>query len=314
MARLAGIEDILFNVEEYPVFARLPETDSPKWVEAPGRKAIVDTWSKRVVGVVGKDYRVVSNLDAILWGYQACMKAFPETDIVEWNLGKVDAPGTGSRCSIDILHSTATLDFSFVEAGNKPEAYGPFVRLTNSYNCMRALSFEIGFFRKVCGNGLILPQAVIRFRFNHLKSEIGAQIDFDVSSGAFLKMRQSFLESLDVLTGCQVAEEDFELLARSALGIRPPFNVEKSPRVQEDWQELSYCFSALCDRYYRDLGGNAYAVLNAVTDFASHPPDNRLLRRDCHSLQKMAGSWASEFSRRCVLPEFTVSDYLGEQE
>ncbi len=314
MTRLTEIEHILFKVEEYPVFAQLPGEENPKWVHAPGKKAVVDMWSKRVVGVVGKDYRVVPNLDAILWGYQACLQAFPETDIVEWNLGKVDGPSTGTRCSIDILHSTAKLDFSFVEAGNKPESYGPFIRVTNSYNCMRALSFEIGFFRKVCGNGLILPQAVILFRFNHLKSEIGAQIDFDVSSGAFLKMRQSFLESLDVLTGYQVAEDDFELLARSALGIRPPLNVEENRRTQEDWQALSSCFSALCDHYYRDLGGNAYAILNAVTDFASHPPNNRLLRRDRHSLQKKAGSWASEFSRRCVMPEFSVSSYLGEQE
>lgn len=314
MTRLTEIEDILFEVEEYPVFAQLPGEEKPRWVQAPGKKAIVDIWSKRVVGVVGKDYRVVPNLDAILWGYQACLQAFPETDIVEWNLGKVDGPSTGTRCSIDILHSTARLDFSFVEARNKPETYGPFVRVTNSYNGMRALSFEIGFFRKVCGNGLILPQAVISFRFNHLKSEIGAQIDFDVSSRAFLKMRQTFVESLNVLTGFEVFEDDFELLARSDLGIRPPTNVEKNCRALEDWQELSSCFSALCDRYYRDLGGNAYAVLNAATDFASHPPDNRLLKRDRHSLQKKAGSWALEFSRRCVMPEFTVSDYLREQE
>lgn len=313
MARIREIEDILFQVEEHPVFARVPWNEGATWVEAPWRKAIVDMRSRRVVGMVGRNYRVVTNLEAIAWGFHACMTAFPETDITEWNLGHVNGPASGSWCSVDILHSTATLDFSFLEAGKRPEAYGPFVRVTNSYNGLRALSFEIGFFRKVCQNGLILPQEVIRFRFIHLKAEIGERVDFEVNSGEFRKMRQGFVESLEALSGCGVSEEEFEPLARRALGIRKPSDADRDPRATEAWEALSGVLSALCARYRDDLGKNAYAVMNAVTDFASRPPENRFLRRDRHSLQKRAGSWVSEFSRRCAEPDFTVSDYLSEE-
>ena len=38
-------------------------------------------------------------------------------------------------------------------------------------------------------------------------------------------------------------------------------------------------------RYFNELGGHAYAAFNAFTDLASHPPVNRLVRRDRHSFQ-----------------------------
>jgi len=39
------------------------------------------------------------------------------------------------------------------------------------------------------------------------------------------------------------------------------------------------------------LGENAYAVLNVITEFASHPPANRHVHRERNSLQQLAGTW-----------------------
>lgn len=55
----------------------------------------------------------------------------------------------------------------------------------------------------------------------------------------------------------------------------------------------------LSDRYIAEFGENAYAVFNAATDFASHPPANRFVCRERHSLQRLAGRWLSEFSEEC---------------
>jgi hypothetical protein len=52
-------------------------------------------------------------------------------------------------CHIDLVHRTAALDFADVRAGQRPDAFGPFIRVTNSYSALRALAFDIGFYRKV---------------------------------------------------------------------------------------------------------------------------------------------------------------------
>lgn len=70
--------------------------------------------------------------------------------------------------------------------------------------------------------------------------------------------------------------------------------------------------TALCDRYIRDLGENAYAVLNVVTEFASHPPANRYVQRERNSLQRLAGTWLSTFALRCRQPGFDLTAYLVE--
>jgi hypothetical protein len=55
---------------------------------------------------------------------------------------------------------------------------------------------------------------------------------------------------------------------------------------------------------------NAYAVFNAVTEFASHRPANRHVHRDRHSLQRLAGAWLNSFSQECRQPGFVLREYL----
>ena len=65
-------------------------------------------------------------------------------------------------------------------------------------------------------------------------------------------------------------------------------------------------------RYATDLGENAYAAFKAVTEFASHPPENRCVHRDRHSLQCLAGSWLTSFTTESRKPGFRLDDYLIE--
>jgi hypothetical protein len=66
----------------------------------------------------------------------------------------------------------------------------------------------------------------------------------------------------------------------------------------------------LCDRYAAEQGKNRYAVLNAITNFASHPPENRHVHRDRHGLQRQAGTWLTDFGQACQRPDFAFENYL----
>jgi hypothetical protein len=88
--------------------------------------------------------------------------------------------------------------------------------------------------------------------------------------------------------------------------------LEADSREAGEWTALSGHVAELCDRYARELGENAYAVFNAVTEFASHPPANRHVHRERHSLQRLAGTWLSNFTQHCRQPGFNLTSYLAE--
>lgn len=310
MSRLNQIDDLLFPVEEHPVYAYVPNKSAENWLPVPTKKAIVNKETNQVLGVVSKEYRLVTNHEALEWAFQCCQIAFPETKRSEWEVKATDAPESGGHCFIDLVHNSVSLDFEFVPANDKPDAFGPFIRLTNSYNSLRALSFDIGFFRKVCKNGLILPESIIRFKYSHLRRNIGKEINFDVEHKRLKKLRASFLDYLGVLRDFAVSTHEFEPLFYGVLKINEPKNRGQSASVANDWESLSKHISALCSAYKEDLGENAYAVFNAITEFASHPPQNLCVHRERHSFQKLAGEWISGFSRECRKPGFSISEYV----
>ena len=299
-------------MEEHPVFVSVRTKSVEQRLPVPDKKGIVNVKSGRVLGVVGRGYRMVTNREALDWADQCCRTVFPETKPEEWEVKASDAPATASYCSIDLVHNSTALDFTFVPAKDRPEVFGPFIRVTNSYNGLRALSFDIGFFRKVCKNGMILPESIIRFKFMHLRKDIGETIKFEIAHERLAKLNASFSEYLGVLHDCVVPRSDFQRLVCEVLLIQKPKDIQPQSAIAEDWANLSQHLGSMCSRYAEEIGENAYAAFNAITEFASHPPENRCIHRDRHSFQRLAGEWLSKFSQECRVPGFVLSEYLGK--
>ena len=245
---------------------------------------------------------------------QCCGAVFPDTRPAEWDVSTAEAPATGSYCRIDLTHNSAALDFTLVAPDDKPEAFGPFIRVTNSYNGLRALAFDIGLNRKVCRNGLIMPDSIIRFRYVHSARGLAEAIWFDVARDRLAKLTHGFGDLLRPLRECVLPAGTFEPLIRSVLELRRPENLALEGRDAEMQEKLEAHLRALEKRYRDELGNNAYAAFNAITDFASHPPASPLVRRDRHAMQRLAGAWLGRFSRECGEAGFEVGRYLEGYE
>ena len=157
MPRITKVEDLLFPVEEHPVFVMLPKSSGKQKLQIPNKKAIVNTRTNRVLGIVSREYRLVTNQEALDLASECCRAVFPETMPGEWKVSASDAPATGGHCYLDLVHNSAKLNFEFVSPGNRPEEFGPFIRVINSYNGLRALSFNIGFYRKTLFSDIFNP-------------------------------------------------------------------------------------------------------------------------------------------------------------
>ena len=307
MPRLHELQEVMFEVATRPLFVKVGNREVP----ARDSQAIVEFPSGRVLSVVGRGYKLVSHAEALGLAHDCARAAFPETKPGEWQVASVDAPSTGSTCFIDLAHNSAALDFSGLAANDKPEVYGPFVRVTNSYNRTRALCFDIGYSRKICKNGLIMKSSLISFKMNHQQREIREAVKFEIAHDRLAKQKQDFQAFLGRLRACPVPTTAISGFASDVLGFRPP--LAALPRTDTRWAAwgaLSQVVAEASRRYEQDLGANAYAVLNVVTELASRPPDNALVRCDRHALQRKAGEWASAFAAVCVEKEFDLGRYL----
>lgn len=308
MERLTSLDRVLFPIVERPV---LVDVGGGPVEQVASKRAIVNADTRKILGVVGRGYRVVTNAQALQWAVDCCRTIFPETHDFEWEPRTVDAPVSGKHCAIDLVHRTGALDFACVPGADRPEAYGPFVRLTNSYNGLRALSFEIGFMRKVCSNGMISPDAVVRFSFNHSRSAIGSAPRFDVPSDRLQSARASFTERVNELMGIPVPASFAVDIVLRALEVREPVDEDGELRPDSAWIQLERHIAGVAERYFRELGPNAYALCNVITDLATRPLSNAHLRRERGSLQRLAGIWFAEIGRRCREPAFDWGDYLS---
>ena len=312
--RLSQLDDVLFPVEEHSVFVMVRNKSGERRLPAPDRKAIVNVASDRVLGIVSRDYRLVTNRQALEWAYECCRSVFPDTTAAEWDVSATDGPATGGYCRIDLVHRTAGLDFGDVRPGKRPDVFGPFIRVTNSYNGLRALAFDIGFYRKVCRNGLIAPDTIVQFKFAHQQRNLGMGIRFEVARERLEKLQAKFSEQVAALRECSVPQSAIAPMVRTILMIRPLKSTRPGTREAEDWTTLDSHIHGLCNRYGSELGNNAYAVLNTMTDFSSHPLDNRHVHRDRHGLQRLAGTWLTTFGHECQQPGFAIATYLAQME
>ena len=289
---------------------KMRDGDSAFLQRIPNRRAIVNCSNNEVISVVSDQYQLVTNRDALDYAYMCCEAAFPEIRGHQWVFKDARAPGSWGSCRIDLVHATADLDFSGVAARNRPDTYGPFVRVTNSYNKSRALGFDIGFMRKVCSNGMILPMSSVSFSFNHTTKRITERVQFKLARKGFQDLKKRFLSLIAPLQERKISVDHFVPVVQSALGFRRPEAM--LPHRASQWESFVRKLDVISRKYAAELGENGYGLLNTVTEVASDPPRVEFVRRERHSLQTMAGSWLTSFSAECRKADFKVDEYVQE--
>lgn len=314
--RITNPDSLFFPVARTPVFAAAPNGEK---IRIGNREAVINAANNKVLGVVSKSYALVDNRKALAFARQCAKSVFPETDEDEWEILGADAPASKSYCHIDVQHNSAVLNFDYVMVGTReevPDAYGPFIRVTNSYNGSRALKFTIGWQRKICSNGLTTAKGEIEFKFAHTREDIQSHIDFVIDHEKVKQMKKQFKEAFEDLHKFVIDKAMGKELVKACLAIRKPKYQEKShagaefDAVQRDWYMLQGIIESIYMKYAGKLGHNAYAVLQAATELASNSINNRCIRRDKQSPQRLAGEWMLNFRRISQEPTFDLSEYL----
>ena len=284
------LQDVLFDVDTAIVEAVISHgADHPQTrCRIPSKQALVHRPSGRILGIVGTDYRIVTNSEALALAKTVCARSFPGVTAKEWEPSSVTAPQTLSYASIDLHHRTHVLNLGFADhTGNDP--YTPFVRVTNSFNGSRALRFDFGFIRSHCTNGCIFERDLASLVVTHDRHAV-AGLDVKVKTSPIDEKWRQFSAMIHTLKSTPVtAPIAYELIA--TLLTLPPADHCRTERQRDEHALLIREIRNRHAAYVTELGANAYAVFNTVTDLASRPPELVSFNRARTTLEQRAGTW-----------------------
>jgi hypothetical protein len=190
------------------------------------------------------------------------------------------------------------------------EAFGPFIRVTNSFNGQRALRFDIGLLRSMCTNGMIITDTLVSFRFLHSKATLATTPEFIVDHPRLRTWLNGFDANLATLRGCQMEPAVILDLVLGVLRLRPPSAPDAPDYLMDEWEVIHGHLQGLVSRYANEVGENAYAAFNVMTDFATRPKGRGSYAREVHTLQRRVGAWLPDFCARCRQTDFNLGDYI----
>ncbi len=301
------VQDLLFDVDQVPIEAVIGSNGSTRRISIPGKKALIHQRTGLVLGVVSRDYRVVTNQEAVKLAQEVCEKAFPGLSSVEWEAKRAAAPRTLSYAFIDLMHRTHVLNYMGTEIG-KDDPFTPFLRVTNSFNGARALRFDIGFMRKHCSNGVIFEEEVATIKASHSKEAL-AQMKIEITSRSLPQMWDEFSKFLTSVRSISMDTDQSTLALNSVLRLPEAKPDDKKARA-EGLKDLSVDLSTRLTGYQKELGSNAYAVFNTLTDIAARSPDNVYFQKDRDTIEKRSGRWLKELAHQSQTTGFDLNAWI----
>ena len=305
------VEDLLFDVDQVAIEAVVGSNGSTRRISIPGKKALVNKRTGLVLGVVSRDYRVVTNQEAVNLARDVCEKAFPGLSSVEWEAKRAAAPSTLSYAFIDLVHKTHVLNYMGTEIdGDDP--FTPFLRVTNSFNGARALRFDVGFIREHCSNGVIFEEEVATIKASHSKEAL-AQLKIEITSRSLPQMWDEFSKFLTSVRSISMDTAQSTLALNTVLRLPEAKPDDKKARA-EGLKALSLDLSTRLTGYQKELGPNAYAVFNTLTDIAARPPDSVYFQKDRDTIEKRSGRWLKELAHQSHQAGFDLNAWITRWE
>lgn len=310
--RNTNLEPVLFPVSLQPLF--LLKQDEPLL----DFLAVVGRFENRsnVFSVVTKDYHLISNTDAIDLGKKAFKRLFSNSIDIDsdFKIFNVIYPKTKSTATIDIIHKDFKLNVW------KKDIYIPYFRLINSYNRTRALTFDIGFCRKLCDNGVIFESNLVNVKIYHQRRSFNPDKLFEVLNAArFITLIEEFRFHLDETKEVKIEKKYFIATIAKSLQLKFELNSTNKQIKSKALKDLGLFISQitpLASKYFSEFGSNAYAVFNTITDYSSNVAEgeenywqrrNRIVRN-----QRLAGAWLKNFHNDITRLKYDFTEYLKD--
>ena len=316
------LKDLMFDVELISLITdpfsseNHPQKESLNITEY---LSVINKMNRECLSVVSKDYRLIHNSEALEIGKEVFVHVFPGVNANDLIPFKVIAPKRKTFCHIDLIHKNINFDVF------EQDTWYPIIRVTNSYNKMYALLFEIGFVRKLCSNGMIFDKQTVKVKINHTKQKQDWEIKADIQKlkglekefiSHMLNLKRFYLPKKYIFPlVCKALALNYE--TKPSVGLLFPESESSTQvRIQEEGRKLRDLSNGLVIPYAEDLGENAYTAFNVITDILSHHEDYQILQNFAmrsRGLNTNLLVWIQKFTETAEKRDFKIEDYLSKE-
>ncbi len=122
-------------------------------------------------------------------------------------------------------------------------------------------------------------------------------------------MWEEFSNFLTSIRSIEMDTAQSSLALNTVLRLPVPKSDDK-PARKEDLNTLSADFASRLANYREELGPNAYAVFNTLTDIAARPPGNVLFQKNRDTIEKRSGRWLKELACQSQTPGFDLNAWF----
>lgn len=240
----AATSDIVFNVEKRPVFLANGK-------QVPGRSALVNVDTESPVSIVSNRYALITNRDVVTKTAESILRAGIDT----------------TDFSVDVKHShhkarsLIRFDFpAYQVLKSTSNATHLSIVVMNSYDGSWRYQTNLGAIRMACLNGCVFGDMLASAKYSHRfgisvadisERMVGMINDFGNSEAWFL-----------TLLNRKVTDEEIQMTFIKFLGYKGEDLLDKS--------RMLVALRGIFDRYATEMGKNAYALYNALTDYVTH--------------------------------------------
>lgn len=301
------LEEVLYETDLQPVYFGyiFPDKKAPQLTENKHYRAVVNLNSGKMVSIVSRNYRLITNREALEMGKDIFVQLVPGLKRKELIPYKVLAPKSLSSVHIDLIHQD--VNFHIPEQ----ETWLPFLRVTNSYNRSQALAFEVGFVKKLCSNGVLFNKNTMKLKYIHDRNR---QIRLISDAGEIFSFSARFGSMCEQLRTIPVPTENIFPLVCLILKInlRKLTGKQFQPRARL-LQKLRSRIREQTISYGKSLGLNAYTAFNIASDLVSHNdlyPVFPAYHFNIRSLFTRPATWMEDFIPKTRQSGFNLKTYL----
>ena len=314
------INQVYFPVKLCPL--RFSKPGSTEWLVARNLRAVVDIERDHVFAAVSDKYRIIENQDAVNAANPIVKEIF-KRGLSDFECFNIIMPKSRSSCQIDLILRDDAQDRTYNPFNGDP--WTVFVRISNSYNRTKRLRFEMGFCRWICLNGMIFGRRSIDFTFAHDETILHDQNflqkaanEAHLKFGSLLSLRDDFTKKLRMLRDLKISKEWaiplFCKFFKVSLN-EVKFKWHLGARNQNQYRlygRMAGQVRQSVEDYFTEMGYNAYAMLNVLSDYASHPSGALSQANVIPTYQRRVGEWLDEFPTLSQESGFTFDNYIGE--
>ena len=304
-----NLQDAMFPVERKPVFW---DDKNGRQFEIKGHYAIIDTERNHTLSVVTDKYRLITNKEAYRLADLIIQGVFEGRTISDFICFNVRLSKTRGSCVIDLI-----IPHNYLQPfGDVNESWTPFLRITNSYNRKSVLRYEIGFCRWICLNGMIFGKRGFTISVRHNELDLFGDYERIVtqarrSIGTIDSIWKALSGQLIQLRAIRIPFEMVLPLYCRVFDIQVVEDADETRIGNHPMRARRVLQSAR--QYFDDLGNNAYAFLNVMTDYATFPAHLSEHSVNVNYLQRRVGLWTEEFLAAYSREDFSLEKYIGEE-